>query len=147
MQLSKLILNNSILYPPAFDDWQPWLNFRRFLNATFRLKDAVTHPVFAWVVNIYILLCCINAIVLLSTGLHILRVIDSVFVWLFFAEIVLRVLAVGPENFFSDRWNGVEAFLVLLNVVFFFVSVGNNIDNLFRLNRIWRVAGVVRAVL
>lgn len=41
----------------------------------------------------------------------------------------------------------VEAFLILLNVIFFFVTIGNNIDNLFKLNRIWRIAGVIRAVL
>lgn len=96
MQLSKLILNNSILYPPSFDDWQAWLNFRNFINNTLRLKDIITHPIFEWAVNIYIVLCCINAIILLSTNFHVARVIDSIFVWLFFAEIIIKIIGLGP---------------------------------------------------
>ena len=32
MQLSKIILNNSVMFPPMFDDIEAWLAFRKFIN-------------------------------------------------------------------------------------------------------------------
>ncbi len=40
-----------------------------------------------------------------------------------------------------------DAFLVCVNVVFFFVTIGNNIDNLFKINRVFRVAGVIKLIM
>jgi hypothetical protein len=32
MQLSKIILYNSVMYPPRFDDVELWLGFRTWVN-------------------------------------------------------------------------------------------------------------------
>lgn len=49
--------------------------------------------------------------------------------------------------YFADRWNILDAFLIVINVIFFFITIGNNVDNLFKINRVFRVAGVIKLFL
>ena len=99
------------------------------------------------VVSVITLLCCVNAILLLFHDYHITRVFDSIFVWLFFVEILVRIVAVGPETYFAYRWNNIDSFLIVLNVVFFFVSTSENIENLFVISRAFRVAFLFRTLI
>lgn len=101
MQLSKLILYNTILYPPSFDDLELWIEFRRIVNNAINLKDIVNHWVFQLVVAIYTTLCCANALILLYQGYYACKVIDNIFIWLFVFEILLKIVANGPEMYFS----------------------------------------------
>lgn len=96
MQLSKLILYNTILYPPSFDDLQLWIEFRRIINSAINLKQIVNHWVFQLVVAIYVALCSANALILLYQGYYICKVIDQIFIWLFVAEIILKIVGNGP---------------------------------------------------
>lgn len=41
MQLSKILIYNSVMYPPRFDDLELWLSFRTNLNERFHLKEIV----------------------------------------------------------------------------------------------------------
>ena len=41
MQLSKIILYNSVMVPPRFDDLEFWVNFRDVVNRGIKLKDVV----------------------------------------------------------------------------------------------------------
>ena len=41
MQLSKIILYNSVMFPPRFDDLEILINFREFINKNLKLKDIV----------------------------------------------------------------------------------------------------------
>jgi voltage-gated sodium channel len=141
------MLYNSIMFPPAFDDLQIWIDFRTAVNNTLKLKTIVTHLAFQIFTAILIMLCFANAVILLFNGPPLTAVFDQVFVWIFVAELLVRVVGVGPENFFADRWNNVDAFLIVVNVVFLFVSTGTRIDNLFKINRIFRIAGPIRAFL
>lgn len=61
-------------------------------------------------------------------------------------ELALRIIAIGPENFFPDRWNNVDTFLVIIGVTFFFVPVKNNADSIVRMSRIFRIASLLRLV-
>ncbi len=56
----------------------------------------------------------------------------------------MRVVALGPEAYFAYRWNNLDAFLILLNVLFFFISTNSNIDNLFVICRMFRVGFLFR---
>jgi hypothetical protein len=42
MQLCKILQANSSMLPPKFHDWGRWLQFRRVINNTFKLKKIVT---------------------------------------------------------------------------------------------------------
>ena len=148
MQLSKILIYNSVMLPPKFDDIALWVDFRRYVNEQIHLKSIVQYWVFDFVVSILTLLCAVNAILLLFKGWEVTRVFDSIFVWLYFAELVVRIVAVGPETYFAYRWNNIDAFLIILNVIFFFVDTSNeNINNLFIVFRIFRVAFLFRTLM
>jgi len=60
--------------------------------------------------------------------------------------LTLRIVAIGPENFFADRWNNLDTFLVVLGVAFFFLPVSNNAGSIARIGRIFRVASLLRII-
>lgn len=66
---------------------------------------------------------------------------------MFFSELLVRLVAIGPETYFAYRWNNIDAFLIVLNVIFFFVTTHTNIDNLFKINRVFRVAFFFRTFM
>lgn len=90
------------------------------------------------------LLSFANAILLLITNSPLTFNFDDFFVWLFFCDLLLRIVAVGPENFFYNRWNKVDTSLTLVGVGFFFVIDTTGADSLIRMSKIFRVATVVR---
>ncbi len=48
------------------------------------------------VVSFITLLCCVNAIIYLFHGYNLTKIFDSIFIWLFFAELMVRIIAIGP---------------------------------------------------
>lgn len=71
---------------------------------------------------------------------------DTVFVWVFFAELLIRIVAIGPENFFNDRWNNVDSFLVMFGITFFFIPDSTGADSVVRMSRIFRIATLARLI-
>lgn len=72
---------------------------------------------------------------------------DTIFTWVFLAELILRVIGYGPESFFADRWNNLDAFLVIISVVFFFILDANNASgSIARMGRIFRLARLLRII-
>ncbi len=71
---------------------------------------------------------------------------DVIFIWVFAAELIIRIIAYGPEVFFLDRWNIVDTVLVIFGVVFFFVPNSNNADGIIRMSRIFRLATLLRLI-
>lgn len=71
---------------------------------------------------------------------------DAVFVWLFFVELLIRIIAIGPENFFIDRWNKVDTLLVMFGITFFFIPDTTGADSVVRMSRIFRIATLARLV-
>ena len=65
MQLSKVILYNSVMYPPRFDDLEAWVSFRDTVNDRLRLETIVKHWLFDAVVSVFTLLASANALILL----------------------------------------------------------------------------------
>jgi voltage-gated sodium channel len=71
---------------------------------------------------------------------------DGIFVWTFLVELLMRIVAIGPENFFTERWNIVDSVLVMVGLLFFFVPNQNNADGIARMSRIFRLANLLRLV-
>lgn len=65
MQLSKLILYNTVLYPPAFDDLSTWLSFREKANQLLKIKTIVNSGAFDFAMAIATLIAAANAFILL----------------------------------------------------------------------------------
>ena len=142
MKLSKILLENSAMLPPSFDDLEIWMDFRKFLIAKFRIKDIVQHLAFEIITSIIIILSTINAVFYIYKTSPFVDFVDSFFIWLFLIELILRILAAGPEVFFSSKWNTLDAFLILFGIFFFFAS-NDNSDGIIRLWRIFRLDSVV----
>lgn len=65
MQLTKLMLENSAMLPPSFDDLEGWVKFRKYMNKNLHLKTIVKHWGFELTVSVIIILSFINAIFLM----------------------------------------------------------------------------------
>ena len=101
MELSKILLYNSAMHPPMHEDLECWVSFRKFVNRNVHIKGIVKHWLFNTIVAILIVLGAINAIFVLFPRWGWSEVLDKVFVWIFFVEIVLRIIGIGPSKFFS----------------------------------------------
>lgn len=135
------------MYPPLFDDWAPWIDFRGWINDKIHLKAIVKHLAFDVVTSIIIILAAINSIYFISTDSSLFSTFDDIFIWLFFAEIVLRIVGIGPEKYFNERWNNIDAIMITLSVVFYFVNTGTKFDNFIKMFRFFRIIGLIRNIL
>jgi voltage-gated sodium channel len=104
----------------------------------------VQHWLFELIASILILLSFINALFFIYNYSDLVDTFDSIFVWIFVGELLLRVVGIGPENFFTDRWNNLDAFLVATSVLFFFLN--NNAGSIAKMGRIFRLARLLRIV-
>jgi len=85
-----------MMVPPEFDDLESWVKFREFLNQRLHLKRIVKHWGFELAVSIVIILSFINAIFFMFSYTRLIEIFDNIFVWIFFAELVIRIVAIGP---------------------------------------------------
>jgi uncharacterized membrane protein len=58
---------------------------------------------------------------------------------------MIRIIAIGPENFFLDRWNNVDAILIVTGLVFFFFA-NTNANGIIKLIRIFRLTSLLRLI-
>lgn len=84
MQLSKIILENSAMLPPDFDDIKSWVKLRRYVNEKFHLKEKVRHWGYELIVSIIVILSSLNAAFVLFDESQFVDIIDNFFIWLFF---------------------------------------------------------------
>lgn len=122
------------------------MRLREFLNHRLKLKQIVKHWGFELAVSIIIVLSFINAIYFMFSYTKLIETFDNIFVWIFCAELIIRIVAIGPENFFAERWNNVDTFLVVMGIIFFFVPNNNNADGIVRMSRLFRLASLLRLV-
>lgn len=85
MQLSKILLENSAMLPPDFEDIHTWIAFRRWCNTHLHLKVIVRHWIFELIVSIIIILSFVNAIFLMFFHSSLSLTFDVIFVWVFLA--------------------------------------------------------------
>lgn len=83
------------MFPPKYDDIQLWISFRRFINDNLHLKDIVQHWLFDSIVSFLTLLCAVNALIYLFHRHTITHIFDTIFIWLFLAELIIRIIALG----------------------------------------------------
>lgn len=116
-------------------------------KATFRarVQQVVDHRLFTRVV-----VFCIAANTLSMAAEHhgqpdelaqSVETTNSVFAFIFFAEVVLRVISVGPLTYFIDGFNVCDGIIVIMGIVEVFVpSGGFNVLRSFRLMRLFKLA-------
>jgi hypothetical protein len=123
-----------IFLSPAARPPRNWLRFR-----IFRI---VTHPFFESGVTVAILL---NLISMLdrsytdsSVKVYAVDLIDSVFLLLYYTEMLMRLIAIGPKSFVKDPMNIFDLFVNVMSAVDFF-SAGQNAAQGFQILRAVRV--------
>ena len=134
------------MIPPAFDDVQIWVQFRDFMKHTLKIKLIVKHWIFELVVSILIICTFINVIFLVYDVFTISKTLDDISVWIFVVELLFRIIGIGPENFFADRWNNLDSFLVILGMIFFFIPISDGVSSIARMARIFRIASLLRVI-
>lgn len=145
MQFSKILLENSAMFPPTFDDISQWVNFRKFLNKRFYLKSIVKHCGFSLAITIIIFLSFINDIIFIESYREINEALNSLFISLFVIELFLRILAIGPENFFAEKWNTVDAFIITFSFLFSFFK-DSHVDGFILIWRVFRIATLMKII-
>lgn len=107
-----------------------------------RIFRIVTHPFFESGVTIAILL---NLISMLDRGyadssvkVYVVDLIDSVFLLLYYIEMVMRLIAIGPKSFAMDPMNVFDLFVNIMSAIDFFSS-GQNATQGFQILRAVRV--------
>lgn len=96
MQLCKILMANSSMLPPKFHDWDRWLQFRRIINETFKLKQIINSDSFKIAIGIMILFTTINSILSIYTPYHVFDVIDDILILFYVFEIVIKIIGLGP---------------------------------------------------
>jgi hypothetical protein len=124
---------NTFLSPAARPP-RNWLRLR-----IFRI---VTHPFFETGVTIAILL---NLVSMLdrnytdsSVKVYVVDLIDSVFLLLYYVEMLMRIFAIGPQSFAKDPMNIFDLFVNVMSAIDFF-SGGQNAAQGFQILRAVRV--------
>ncbi len=62
---------------------------------------------------------------------------------IFVVELTLKLIAIGPENYFKDPWNKLDFFITVLIFGSEVYAVGHNVSNvdiLLKLTRAYRIA-------
>ena len=96
MQLSQIIIENRAMIPPTFDDIETWVKFRAFCKEKLHLKFIVHHWLFEAIVSILIVLSFINSLYFSFNDTALVNIFDSIFIWLFLVELIIRIIAIGP---------------------------------------------------
>jgi voltage-gated sodium channel len=63
------------------------------------------------------LLTFINCIAVIATQNKVLLIIDEVLIWIFIADMILKIVGLGPEQFFYDKWNHLDFALVVIILI------------------------------
>ena len=131
------------MLPPAFKDIELWEKLRQWTNE-HGLKRAVKSMWFELLIAILITLSIVNALYLLFGPSRLTEIFDGVFVWVFGVELLVRFVAVGPENYFMDRYNRLDSLIIVIGLVLFFPEVSSHSEAILRLLRVFRVAALVK---
>jgi len=147
MELSKILLYNSAMRPPTHDDLRCWIRFRKWINRKWHLKKIVKHWLFDTVVAVLIVIGAVNVLFCLFPGYSWACAIDKVFVYLYLAELILRIVGISPTKFFAERWNIIDTIMVGISAIFAFIPTNRAAFNLIKLFRFFRLAGFIRIAL
>ncbi|SEN36630.1 voltage-gated sodium channel [Mesobacillus persicus] len=108
-----------------------------------QIRQLVVHKNFQQVLIAIILF---NGFIIVAetyfTGNRLLLMLDLMIVWIFVAELILKIIGLGFKGYFSDRWNVFDFTIVIASLIFYttpFVSV-------LRLIRVLRLLRMIPAI-
>lgn len=149
MQLCKVLESDTDMLPPKFHDWERWINFRKYINQTFHLKDIVHSNGFKIGFTIVIILTFVNSCLNIYTDYAVFDIIDNVLMAIFVLEVILKLLGLGPENYFKDPWNKLDFFLIIFGLLLECLPesmIPRNSATLFKMTRIFRITVLIKLI-
>lgn len=93
------------MYPPEFDDWQPYIRLRKFLKKKLYIKKVVNSMGFHGVVIALTVASLIVIIVSPFKSDWNNMTVEVVFMILFEIEILVKILGHGVERFMAHTGN------------------------------------------
>lgn len=102
------------MMPPQFNDWKLWIQFRENIIKLTSIDEIVKTWVYQFISNLIVILTFFNCIAYIITLNSVLAVIDNVLLWIFVIEIIIRIVGLGPQNFFEDKWNRLDFILIVI---------------------------------
>lgn len=101
MQLGRILQENSNLRPPLLTDWPTWISFRKLINSKCKLRELVNTSGFKFLSSLIVIGGFSNAFLFLYYGNPINGSIDNIFANIFMVELLLKIIAIGPECYFG----------------------------------------------
>lgn len=95
------------------------------------------------IMAILIIAAFINSAFCLFTNATGYLIVDQIFINIFFLELVLMIIAVGPENYFNGLFSVPDFILVVIGFILQFITFSNNQDCLIRMIRIYRATFIL----
>lgn len=111
------------------------------------MKDVVKTWGYKLVSNLVILLTFVNSITYLATHVYEFKVLDDIFEAIFVVDIGLRLIGLGWEAFFKDKWNHLDFYLVSIILVLDILphdKIPHNSDVICKMFRIFRITTLIK---
>ena len=140
MQLGRILQQNSNLRPPIMSDWPAWINFRQYVNERFKLKTIISSTCYKLISAVMIIVSVVMAALYLFTDIYAYEVIDFLCINFFMVELIITLVAIGPENHFNKMFSVVDCVLVASGFILQFFSISTNADALVRIIRIFNAS-------
>ena len=146
MQLGNVLQENTSLHPPSLSDFPKWISFRKWMNNHLKITIIVQSFPYQLINSLLIIAGTANAIALLSTENKICGMVDNGFANIFMIELIIRIIAIGPENFFNQLFSSIDFGVVILGFFLQFVDELTNQDALLRTFRIYRINFLLESI-
>jgi len=146
MQLGNVLQENTSLHTPLLSDFPKWISFRKWMNNQLKINTIVQSFPYQLINSLLIIAGTANAIALLSTENKICGMVDNGFANIFMIELIIRIIAIGPENFFNQLFSSIDFGVVILGFFLQFVDELTNQDALLRTFRIYRINFLLESI-
>lgn len=91
----------------------------------------------------------VNCALSLYTHIRVFDVIDDILIIFYVIEIVVKIVGLGPENFFKDPWNNLDFVIIFVGLILECIPqeyVARNSDELFKMARIFRITILIKLI-
>ena len=74
----------------------------------------------------------------------VLLVFNKVVACLFVADVIVRIISGGIEDYIDGEWNGLDVTMIFLNLVFTVIVEAHTLSALFKIVRLFRVFAIFK---
>ena len=113
IQLGRALQENPNLKTPLFSDSESWIHFRQWVNSLISLKKYLTGKLLPLVLAFIAFITSINALYFLYSSSSLSGTLNHVLAYINLLDIIIKLIGIGPEEYFNGDWNTLDFFLIL----------------------------------